>query len=410
MQAMLREYAQLLARVGVNVRKGQRVLLSAPLDAAPFARLCAEALYDAGAGEVLLDWNDDALSRMRFLCAEDRVFDRLDSWTAARLNGLAEEGAAFLHLHASDPEAMRGVDPSRMQRAARARGTALEPYRRLQTTNAVAWCIGAVPLPAWAKKVFPDLPGEAAVRALWDAILQAVRVCGDGGAVDAWRAHIERMQTRSRTLTAHAFRCLRYRNGLGTNLTVALPDRHFWAGGAETCQAGYLFAPNMPTEEIFTAPRRDGVSGRVVSSRPFCLRGQVIERFAFTLEAGKIVGIEAGSAQEEALLRDAVTLDEGASYLGEVALVPHDSPSSRSGLLFYNTLFDENASCHFAFGDAYPCVEGGDTMDADGLRAAGLNASITHQDFMVGTADLSVVGVTAEGREVAVLENGNFAL
>ena len=241
-------------------------------------------------------------------------------------------------------------------------------------------------------------------------VLQAVRVCGDGGAVDAWRAHIERMQTRSRTLTAHAFRCLRYRNGLGTNLTVALPDRHFWAGGAETCQAGYLFAPNMPTEEIFTAPRRDGVSGRVVSSRPFCLRGQVIERFAFTLEAGKIVGIEAGSAQEEALLRDAVTLDEGASYLGEVALVPHDSPISRTGLLFYNTLFDENASCHFAFGDAYPCVEGGDTMDADGLRAAGLNASITHQDFMVGTADLSVVGVTAEGREVAVLENGNFAL
>ena len=243
---------------------------------------------------------------------------------------------------------------------------------------------------------------------LWERIFDAVRITDGGDAVAAWRAHIEQLAYYRTRLNDLHFRALHYQNALGTDLTVELPEGHFWAAGQEKTQGGVPFVANMPTEEVFTAPKRDGVNGRVVASMPLVLDGNIVRGFALTFEAGRIVRVEAEEGQ--ALLEQATQLDEGAAYLGEAALVPFDSPISNTGTLFYNTLFDENASCHLAFGSAYPCIEGGDAMSEEERRSHGLNTSMTHVDFMIGTRDLSITGLTADGREVPVFVQGNFAL
>lgn len=405
-----KEYARLLVGVGLNVQRGQTVVVRAPIQCAGFVRLCAEAAYDAGCREVVHIWQDDALNRMRYLRAADGVFDEYPDWQADKLNTLAREGAAFLSIHADDPDALNGVEPGRIVRSEKAAGPKIKEYRQILTNNKARWCVGAVPSVAWAKKVFPDKTEEEAMAALADAIFAAVRITGDGRALERWQAHIESLQTRCMRLNGLDLAALHYKNGLGTDLRVGLPGGAIWLGGAETCAKGVPFVANMPTEEIFTAPKRDDVNGTVVSSMPFSLHGNVIKQFTLTLKDGKIVDVKAGSAEEEALLGGAVAVDEGAAYLGEVALVPYDSPIANQGILFYNTLFDENASCHFAFGRAYPCVKGGDTMTQEQLKAAGLNDSITHKDFMVGTGDLSITGETRDGQKIPIFVNGKFAI
>lgn len=273
--------------------------------------------------------------------------------------------------------------------------------------NIFPWCIASVPTAAWAKKVFPKLSETEAIGALWRAIFRTVRVGGDGKAVERWNEHIEAMARRKQILTDYQFKALHYRNALGTDLVVELPKHHVWEAGAERTQNGDRFCANMPTEEVFTAPKRDGVNGVVVASMPLVENGNIIDNFRLTLKDGKIVEVAAETGEE--ILRHAISVDEGASYLGEVALVPCDSPISNENILFYNTLFDENASCHFAFGDAYPCVVGAETMSKEERKAAGLNHSITHVDFMVGTPDLSIVGITESGEEIPVFIDGNFA-
>ena len=408
MEAKFKEYAKLLVEVGVNIQKGQTLVIGSPVDCAWFARLCARAAYAAGCREVVMRWSDDELTREKYLHAEDSVFDSLPAWQAEFDNGYARQGAAFLHISARDPENLVGVDPDRIARSQRSSGEALREYRELTMSNTVPWCIGSIPIPSWARKVFPGCPEDEAVEKLWEAIFQTVRVDGSGAAVDRWREHLAGLKGHMDRLNGLNLESLHYTNSLGTDLTIRLLEGHIWAAGSSATKSGLPFIANMPTEEVFTAPLRNGVDGVVCSSMPLVHNGVVIDKIRFQVREGKIV--EASAQTGEDALKAAITLDEGASYFGEVALVPYDSPISRQKLLYYNTLFDENASCHLAFGEAYPeCLQGGAGMSKEERNARGLNDSITHVDFMVGTADLSVTGKTRDGREVPVFVDGNFA-
>ena len=355
----LQEYAKLLIEVGLHVQKGQTLVISSPVECAYFARLCATAAYDVGCREVVMNWHDDYLAREKFLRAEDAVFDQVPQWRQHFFNDYANEGAAYLAIDAEDPEHLKGVDPDRRVRSLRVSG-------------------------------------------------KAVRITGDGQSVRHWQEHLESLSRRKEKLNALRLKSLHYTNSLGTDLTVELPADHIWEAGDDCTSAGQPFVANMPTEELFTAPLRTGANGTVVASMPLVHDGNIIDGFRMTVENGRITSVSA--KQGQAVLEAAISVDEGASYFGEVALVPYDSPISNQKLLFYNTLFDENAACHIAFGEAYPCIDGGRDMDKEQLKAHGLNDSVTHVDFMVGTADLSIVGTTRDGREVPIFVNGNFAL
>ena len=404
----LKEYAELLVRVGVNVQKGQDLVITSQVDQAPFARLCVQAAYEAGARAVDMAWSDDAIARMTYLNADESVFDVIPEYRIRFNTDYAEGGACFLHLISSDPENLKGVDPSRLERAHRAYGKYMKRYRELGMASAFPWSIGALASPAWAKRVFPDLPEAEAVAALWEKIFMAVRITGDGTAVEKWRQHQENLQRHVEILNGYAFDRLHYYNALGSDFTVGLCKGHIWCAGGEKTPKGQFFMPNMPTEEIFTAPDRNRCDGVICAALPLSKDGNVIRDIRFVVKEGKIVEATASAAEE--ILQKSIAVDEGASRFGEVALVPYDSPISNSKTLFYNTLFDENAACHLAFGEAYPMtVQGAMDMSEEERLAAGLNKSITHVDFMIGTADLSIDGYTADGRCVPVFRNGNFA-
>ena len=403
----LREYARLLIQIGLNVREEQRLVISSPVECAYFARMCAEEAYATGCKEVVMNWYDDALTRMKYLHAAEEVFESVPEWRSRFFNDHAKEGAAYLAISATDPENLRGVDPGRLVKSQRASGEALKEFDRLQMSSAFPWCIASIPIPSWAAKTFPNTPPEEAVEKLWEAIFYAVRVSGDGRAVERWREHLDTLRRRTEKLNALRLRSLHYTNALGTDLTIQLPEGHIWESGEDVTPAGQRFIANIPTEEIFTAPLRNGANGVVYSAMPLVHEGNIIDKFHFVVRDGKIT--EARAEKGEAELQAAISVDEGASYFGEVALVPYDSPISNQKLLYYNTLFDENAACHIAFGEAYPCIEGGREMSKDELKARGLNDSITHVDFMVGTPDLCITGATADGREIPVFTDGNFS-
>lgn len=407
MEEKLREYARLLVQVGLNVQTGQTLVISSPVECAFFARLCGAEAYALGCKEVVMNWHDDALGRMKYLRADESVFDTVPLWRRHFFNDYALEGAAYLAISATDPENLKGVDSGRIVRAQQASGKALKDFDRLQMCGGFPWCIASIPIPSWAKRVFPDLPEDAAMERLWDAIFQAVRIRGDGGCVDRWNTHLATLAERMEKLNALNFKSLHYTNALGTDLVVELPEGHVWEAGNDVTLSGQTYIANIPTEELFTSPLKTGVNGVVYSAMPLVNDGNIIDQFHFVVREGKIV--EAHAKQGEASLKAAISLDEGACYFGEVALVPYDSPISNQKILFYNTLFDENAACHIAFGEAYPCLKGGQQMTKEELKAHGLNDSITHVDFMVGTPDLSIVGTTHDGREIPVFVNGNFA-
>ena len=409
METKLQEYAKLLIEVGLSLQKGQTLMIQSPVECAHFARLCADAAYDAGCREVVLSWSDDYLNRARYLRADAAVFDEVPEWRKRFFNDYAAQGVPRLVIDATDPETLRGVDSDRIIRAQRAGGKELEYYYHVYMNNDAPWCIASIPIPSWAKKVFPDVSEDEAMQKLWDAIFETVRITGDGTATEKWKAHLALLEERKNKLNALRFQSLHYTNSLGTDLTIELPEGHLWAAGNGATPKGQPFVANMPTEEIFTAPHRLGINGVVYAALPLVDNGNIIDKFHMTIRDGKIVESHAETGEE--FLKAAYTVDEGASYFGEVALVPYDSPISNQGILYYNTLFDENARCHLAFGEAYPeCLEGGNDMSRDELKAHGLNWSINHVDFMVGTADLSIVGTTHDGKEIPVFVNGNFAI
>ena len=402
-----KQYANLLIKAGLNLQKGQALVIHCPVDCADFARLCADAAYDAGCKEVFLDWSDDYIRRQRYLRADESTFDKFPAWLKLLYLDTASQGAAQLSILATDPELLKGVEPDRIKRANVVQGTELKEYLDKVSASEFQWCVASAPTASWAAKVFPDKNIDDAVGALQDAIYSTVRIFDDGDPFELWEEHRRDVGRRKDTLTGYNFNSLHYKNSIGTDVTVGLPHNHFWEGGFETAKNGIDFCANMPTEEIFTSPLKTGVNGVIVSSKPLAHNGNIIDNFKLMLENGKIIKAEAERGQDT--LENALSLDEGASYLGEVALVAHDSPISSQNILFYNTLFDENASCHFAFGNAYPCVKGGRDMTAEQRIEAGLNDSITHVDFMIGTHDLSIVGTTHNGQEIPVFVDGNFA-
>lgn len=407
-EAKLSEYAHLLVEVGLNVQPGQTPSIESNVEYVPLTRQCIAACYDCGARNVVAYYGDDFATREAFLRADAAVFDEYPSYMKARVDWFLEQKSPRLSFTGSNPELLKGVDPARIQARRKVSGPATKAYFDAMTANKFQWCGAAYPTLAWAEKVFPDKKGEQAMDALWDAIFSVCRITGDGRAVERWKAHAAAVGRRVALLNEYQFTSLHYSNSLGTDLTVRLPERHVWAGVSDHTPEGVEFVPNIPTEEVFTAPRWDGVEGRVYAAMPLAMDGNLVRDFYLDFKGGRIVDVHAGEGEE--FLRHAIEVDEGAHYLGEVALVPYDSPIRNTGILFFNTLFDENASCHLAFGEAYPsCVKGGEDMSEEEQKAAGLNRSMTHVDFMVGTPDLSIVGTTPDGREIPVFVNGNFA-
>ncbi|MDD6095006.1 MAG: aminopeptidase [Clostridia bacterium] len=402
------EYARLAVEVGVNLQKGQTLMVCCPVENAFFARKIADCAYERGAKDVIVDWRDDYISRKHWLYADDSLFDRVYPWDADKRNTLAKEGAAYIFICGDDPENLKGVNGERIRRWETARGRDLKEFLDLETSNGFPWCVISAPVKSWADKVFPG--EENSLEKLWEAVFAAVRINGDGTAPEKWKEHCKRLESLCEKLNGYNFKSLHYKNSLGTDLTVEMPENHLWLGGGDTARSGVRFVANMPTEEVFCAPLKTGVNGTLCASMPLAYNGNIIEGIRFTFKDGRITEVHADKG--EGILKGAVDTDEGSHYLGEIALVPYDSPISNTGILFYETLFDENASCHFAFGQAYSAsIKGGDYMSAEELLKAGINAeSCTHTDFMVGSADLSIVGTTHDGEEITVFENGNFAI
>ena len=409
MKDNLREkYAQLIVKTGINLQQDQTLVIISPVECADFTRLIARTAYQAGARDVVVNWKDEQLAKIRFLHAPEEVFDEYPQWQKEMYLSTGRQGAAFLYISASDPELMQDVAPQRISRAHKAQNNALKEHREGLMSNKNAWSVVSIPTKPWAQKVFPDLSETAAVEKLWDVIFKTVRVDA-ADPVAAWQSYKRNLKKHMDFLNSSRLKFLHYKNSLGTDLTIELPENHLWLGGSEFTPAGVEFMANMPTEEIFTLPKKTGVNGKVISSMPLNYNGNLIEHFSLTFKEGRIVDFSAEKGFEA--LKSMIETDEGSHYLGEVALVPYDSPISKQNILFYNTLFDENASCHLAIGKAYPvCLKHAENLSQQELLDLGANDSLMHEDFMIGTKDLEITGTTASGAEIPVFKHGNFAI
>lgn len=408
MEKMLKKYASLIVGTGVNVQKGEEVYVNAPIVAAKFALAVAEAAYKRGAKKVTLIYNDELFTKLRYENEQKDVLAEVEAWHIARMDNAVEKRAAYISILAEDPMLLSKVDPDLIAAVSKARRTALKKFYDATMSNQIKWCIAAHPSEAWAKKIFPKESPEKAVEKLWEMIFAVMRLEGDDP-VKAWEKHVEDLGKRSKFLNKHRFASLRYKNSIGTDFTVGLPDDYVFMGGGDKAANGCVFIANMPTEEVFSAPHKDKAEGKLVSSMPLVFSGSVIDNFSLTFKGGKVVDFSAEKGYD--VLKNLLDTDEGMRRLGEVALVQYDSPISNLKTLFYNTLFDENASCHFALGRAYPsCVKNGDDLPPETLAKMGLNSSIEHVDFMIGTKDLSIVGIKADGSEIEIFKNGNFVI
>lgn len=405
-EAKLTKYAELAVKIGVNIQPNQYLYIAASIESAPFVQVVTKIAYEVGAKQVFVDYTDDLIARTRYELAPEDSFDFFPPWKVQEREWLAEEGAAFMSIVSQSPDLLAGIDSKRIAAFQKASGTALNKYRQYVQSDKISWTVIAAPSKQWARKVFPDLPEEKQVEALWDAIFKATRADLDNP-VEAWAQHNDNLHEKVDYLNNKNYAKLHY-TGPGTDLTIELPKGHLWCGAGSINEKGEEFMANMPTEEVFTVPHKDGVNGYVSSTKPLSYGGNIIDNFKITFENGRIVKVEAEQGEE--VLKNLVATDEGSHYLGEVALVPFHSPISQSNILFYNTLFDENASNHLAIGSAYAfCIEGGKSMSSDELKAHGLNESITHVDFMIGSAQMNIDGITADGQAEPVFRNGNWA-
>lgn len=402
----LHKYAELAVKVGANVQKGQTLIINTSLDAAELVRLIVKQAYEQGAYHVKVNWSDDTVTRLRYDMAAEESFLDEPKWYAGEMLELVQKGAAVLHIVSSDPDLLNGVSTQRLQNHQVTYRKAMTTYRELQMSDKFSWSIIAVPSKAWAAKVFPQLPEDKQVDALWEAIFKAVRV-DQPDPIAAWEQHIENLSSKAAYLNDKNYKKLHY-IAQGTDLTIELPEGHLWVAADSINKDGNSFLANLPTEEVFTAPLKTGVYGTVSSTKPLSYSGNIIDEFTITFKDGKIVDYSAKVG--EASLKQLVELDEGSSYLGEVALVPHGSPISQSGVLFYNTLFDENASNHLAIGCSYAFnLKGGKEMSKEQLEQAGMNQSLAHEDFMIGSAEMDIFGIKEDGTKEQIFANGNWA-
>ncbi len=407
-KSILRNYARLIAAKGGNVKKGQEVWIIAGLDQPEFVTMVAEECYRLGASRVRVEWDYQPLGKVTNKKASQAVLSRVTPWEEARLQYQVENLPVRIYLDSDDPDGMKGINQAKMSKVSQARYKIIKPYRDAME-NKYQWCIAAVPGAAWAKKVFPGEPRGRAMEKLWQAILSTSRVTEGEDAVAAWDAHNADLAARCEFLNNLGIETLEYKSANGTDFRVGMIADALFMGGAEHALGSDIqFNPNIPSEEVFVSPMKGVAEGIVYSSKPLSYRGELIENFSIRFENGKAVEVKA--EKNEDLLRQMISMDEGAAYLGECALVPYDSPIRNSGLLFYNTLFDENAACHLALGHGFTNVlKNYDQYTLKECYEKGINDSMIHVDFMIGTEDLSITAITRDGKRVPIFENGNWA-
>lgn len=405
-KTILRKYAKLIARVGVKIRKGQDVVIQAELDQPEFVEMLTDECYKAGARKVTVEWSHQPLQKYHVRHRSLKTLSTLDDWEVAKLEHYADTLPCRIYLISEDPDGLCGINQEKNAKALQARYKVIKPIRD-KMENKYQWCIAAVPGVKWAKKVFPGERASRAVELLWEAILKTSRV--DEDPEEAWRKHNEDLARRCEYLNSLGIESLEYKSSNGTDLKVGMiPDALFCGGGEYALGSGNYFNPNIPSEEVFTTPKRGEAEGIVYSTKPLSYRGELIEDFSIRFEGGRAVEVKAKRGEE--LLKQMISMDEGAAYLGECALVPYDSPIRNSGILFYNTLFDENAACHLALGMGFSnCLKDYEKYTLDECRAKGINDSQIHEDFMIGSEDLSITAHTRDGRDVPIFKDGNWA-
>ena len=405
-QTILRKYARLIARVGANIQKGQDVLVYAGLDQPRFVELLVDECYKAGARRVKVEFDHQPLFKLHVRHQSVTTLAKVEEWEKVRLQHYVDTLPCRIYLDSDDPDGLKGINQGKMAKSQQKRWPIVKPYFD-QMENKYQWCIAAVPGAAWAKKLFPELPRGRAIEKLWEAILFTSRVTEDP--VAAWEAHDKDLLDRCAYLNSLGIAELHYKGDNGTDLTVGMiPQGQFKGGGDRTKGSGIFFNPNIPTEECFTSPMKGKAEGIVYATKPLSYRGQLIENFSVRFENGRAVEVKA--EKNQALLEQMIAMDEGAAYLGECALVPVNSPISESGLLFYSTLFDENAACHLALGMGFAdTIQGFEDMTLDECRALGINDSMEHVDFMIGYEGLDIDALTRDGRTVPIFRRGKWA-
>ena len=405
-KTVLRNYAKLIASMGGSVRKGQNVIIRASLDQPEFVRMVAEECYHCGARQVRVEWEYQPMTKVTYKYCTQTTLSKMENWEIEKLKHRAETLPVMIYLESDDPDGLKGINQEKVSKASKARYPIIKPYRDAME-NKYQWCIAAVPGAAWAKKVFPGETKSRAIEKLWEAILYTSRATEDP--IAAWEAHNKDLSERCTYLNSLGIETLEYKSANGTDFRVGMIEDALFMGGAEAAQgSGIVYNPNIPSEEVFISPKKGIAEGIVYASKPLSYRGELIENFSVRFENGKAVEVHA--EKNEDLLKEMISMDEGAAYLGECALVPYDSPIRNSGLLFYNTLFDENAACHLALGHGFTNVlKDYDKYTVKECYEKGINESMIHVDFMIGTEDLSVTAITRDGKRVPIFRNGNWA-
>ncbi|MBF0749532.1 aminopeptidase [Mammaliicoccus lentus] len=402
----LQKYAELLVKVGLNVQKGEPVYIQASIESSSFVHLLVEEAYKVGAEDVQVKYKDDRLQQLKYKYEPEEFFSEIKQYVVDERLDYLDRKAAFLSLISSSPDILKDADPKKINKAMAASGKAFKDYMVAIQSDKVSWCVAAYPSVGWAKMMYPDLDDQEAFDKLLETILKTVRVDQEDP-VKAWEEHDKTLHEKAEYLNNKKYKALHYKSE-GTDLTIELPELQYWSGASSVNSKGNSFVANMPTEEVFTAPHKNGVNGTVKNTLPLSHSGNIIDDFTITFKDGEVVDYKAGVGEE--ILKGILETDEGAKRLGEVALVPVDSPISNMNALFYNTLFDENASCHIALGSAYAfCIEDGKNMTEEELAENGLNDSMTHVDFMIGSKDLSIDGILENGEREPVFRDGNWA-
>ena len=405
-KTILKSYAQLIARKGVNIQKGQEVIIRAELDQPEFVEILVQECYKAGASFVEVEWSHQNLTKYHTRYRSQKILNRMRDWEIDKMKNNAKVLPCMIYLTSEDPDGLKGINNTKLMKARQAKYPIIKPIRE-EMDNKYQWCIAGVPGKAWAKKVFPKLMTSTAEKELWNAILCTSRV--DDDPIAAWDKHNADLKDKCTFLNDLKIEKFHFKSANGTDFTVGMNLECEFHGGGDTTLSGVYFNPNIPSEEIFTSPMKGQAEGIVYSSKPLSYNGELIENFSVRFEGGKAVEVKAEKGQK--LLEEMIAMDEGAAYLGEVALVSYDSPVNKTGILFYNTLYDENACCHLAMGAGFnECLKGFENLTYEQCKEKGINDSMIHVDFMIGTRDLTIDAYTADGKTVRIFENGTWAI
>ncbi|CEK38258.1 aminopeptidase [Paraclostridium sordellii] len=401
----LNNYARLAVEIGANLQKNQILLLRAPIECKDFARKIVDIAYELGAKDVEIEWNDEETSLIRYLKASEDIFDEFPQWKIEKYKYLLEQGACIINIDSSNPTIFKDVDPIRMQKVSKSYNKSVPFWKEAIITDKIRWTIISVPSKAWACKVFNELDENEAIEKLWDYIFKCTRT-DQVNPIEAWKKHNNKLNEKVEFLNKSNFKSLHFKSNK-TDLHIELPKNHIWAGGISKDPNKIAFNANIPTEEVYTLPHKYKVNGIVSNTKPFVYNGTIIDDFTLTFKDGKIVDYDVKVGYDS--LKSLLELDEGSCYLGEVALVENNSPISNTEIIYYSTLYDENASCHLALGSAYKTsIKDGDIISKEDMDKYGINDSIIHEDFMIGSNDLNITGITVDGIEIEIFKNGNW--